>query len=229
MRRSRGCLIVFEGPDGCGKSTQAEMLARHLRKRHIRMVHTREPGGTVLAEGIRNILLDSRSQITPLSELLLYESARAQHTEEKILPALERGKVVISERYTLASLAYQGYGRGIPLSSVRTLNRIATAGLQPDLIVLLDLSPKQGLLRARRRRVLGRSPTVPAALRKCVGRRRKLDRLEREALAFHKRVRQGYLALAGKNPSKIRVIDASLSPSQVHQQVIQILEKEKLL
>ena len=199
MRR-RGFFIVLEGPDGCGKSTQARLLVRTLRRRGLAVLHTREPGGTLLAEGIRRVLLRTRARIVPLAELFLYQSARAQHTQEKILPALRQGKVVVSERYTLSSLAYQGFGRGIPLSVVEGLNRVAAHGLRPDLTFLLDLPPQKGLTR-----------------------RRALDRLEREALAFHQRVRRGYLSLARKDRRRICVVEAQGTKSWVNERLIRIL------
>jgi len=170
-----GRFIVLEGPDKCGKSTQARLLLRHLRRSGIRCLHTREPGGTGLAEAIRDVLLDPCRQVTPLAELFLYEASRAQHTREKILPALERGCWVLSERYSLATLAYQGYARCLPLPMIRTLDRIATGGLKPDLTVVLDIPESEFTSRDRRRR---------------------LDRLERESRSFRKRVREGYRRLA---------------------------------
>ena len=126
-------------PDKSGKSTQAKLLARELDKRGLPVLHTREPGGTPFAEDIRHILLDTSYQLSPLSELFLYEAARAQHTQETLLPALKAGKIVISERYVLASLAYQGYGRGIPLKRVRDLNAVASGNLKPHLTILIDV------------------------------------------------------------------------------------------
>jgi dTMP kinase len=171
----RGRFIVLEGPDKSGKSTQARLLLRHLRRRGTTCLHTREPGGTGLAEAVRAILLDPRHKVDPLAELFLYEASRAQHTREKILPALEQGSWVLCERYSLATFAYQGHARGLSLPMIRTLDRIATGGLQPDLTIVLDIPESEFASRDRAR---------------------KLDRLERESLAFRKKVRDGYRLLA---------------------------------
>lgn len=173
----KGLFIIFEGPDKSGKSTQAALLVQGLKKRGVDVLHSREPGGTPFSEDIRHILLNSRHALTPLSELFLYEAARAQHTQEIILPALKAGKTVVLERYVLASLAYQGYGRGIPLSFVRRLNAAACGGLKANLTILVDIPA--GFFSGRMKK------TPP-------------DRLEREGLSFRKRVRAGYLTLAKK-------------------------------
>lgn len=196
----KGFFITLEGPDGCGKSTQAVLLKKRLVESGRKVVHTREPGGTSLAENLRKILLHPEQKIFPLAELLLYESIRAQHTEEVILPALKKGKVVICERYADATLAYQGYGRGLPLETILTLNKIATKGLNPQTTLLLDILVHQGLKRARKLQKDGK----------------KGDRLEREGLRFHTRVRKGYLAIARKEPKRIRIISAEGSIEQVH-------------
>jgi dTMP kinase len=185
MRKNKGIFITVEGPDGSGKSTQARLLCRLLSRAGLRVVHTREPGGTSIAEAVRRVLLHPSSRIAPMTELLLYEAARAQHIAEVVRPALERGRTVVCERYTDATVAYQGWGRQLPLSRIRDLNRIATGGLRPDLTLLLDVPVKEGLLRARR----GGG-----------------DRLERESSEFHRRVRRGYLALARREPRRIRLI-----------------------
>ncbi len=171
----KGIFIVFEGPDKSGKSTQAKILARELESRGLPVLHTREPGGTPFAEDIRRILLDTAHELTPLSELFLYEAARAQHTQETLLPALAAGKIVISERYVLASLAYQGYGRGLPLKLVRSLNAAASGALKPHLTVLIDVPVDLFADRMK-----GVSP----------------DRLEKEGEGFRRRVREGYKKLS---------------------------------
>ena len=178
-RPRRGVFIVLEGPDKSGKSTLAEFLVRKLRARGLRVTHTREPGGTSFAEAIRRILLDPAHRVHPLAELLLYEAARAQHTHEKLLPALGDGHAVICERYTMATMVYQGFGRGIALPLIRRLNRIATNGLSPDLTLVLDI-PESEFTRRR-----------PG---------RKHDRLERAGAAFRRKVRAGYERLARKQP-----------------------------
>lgn len=182
----RGAFIVLEGPDKSGKSTQAKRLVAALRAEGREAVHTREPGGTGLAEAVRRVVLDPELKVHPLAELLLYEAARAQHTAELIRPALARGAVVVCERYTLATLVYQGLARGLGVGLCRRVDRVATAGLVPDLTVVLDIPPS---LFSRR------DPS------------RAHDRLEREAPAFRRRVRDGYLGLAKSLP-RTCVVDA---------------------
>ncbi len=188
------CLIVFEGPEGAGKSTQVALLAERLRAAGVALTVTREPGGTPTGDAIRDLLLHADVAIDPLVEFLLYSASRAQHVLEVVRPALDRGDVVLSDRYAGASVAYQGYGRGLDLAFVDDLNRHATGGLRPALTVLLDLDPAEGL-----RRVAGRGAE---------------DRLEREALAFHQRVREGFLAQAEADPSWL-VLDATGTPDAV--------------
>ncbi len=188
------CLVVFEGPEGAGKSTQVSRFAGRLRRAGVPLTVTREPGGTPTGDAIRELVLHADVAIDPLVEFLLYSASRAQHVLEVIRPALRRGEVVVSDRYAGASVAYQGYGRGLDLAFVDDLNRRATGGLRPDLTVLLDLDPEVGL-----QRVAGRGAE---------------DRLEREALAFHQRVREGFLAQAEADPSWL-VIDAGAAPEAV--------------
>lgn len=190
--------IVLEGPDKSGKSTQAKLLARALRKQGFSLLHTREPGGTPLAEAIRRILLDPKIRMDSLSELFLYEASRAEHTLKKILPALKKGKVVLSERYALATLAYQGYARGIPRKIIDSLNRIATLGLWPDLTFVLDVPEAdfQGRIRSFRK-----------------------DRLERLPHLFREKVRRGYRHLAKRYPN-ICWVDGRGSVSQVHREIL---------
>ena len=181
----RGIFIVLEGPDRSGKSTQAGLLKAWLEKEFKREVLlTREPGGTSIAEKVRAILLDPKSRIAPLTELFLYETSRAQHTMEKILPALKAGKVIISDRYTLSTTAYQGYGRGLDLKTVETLNRIATLGLKPDLTIVFDIPDRVFAQREKTR----------------PGR----DRIERAPDAFRRRVNRAYKLLA-RRPGTVRV------------------------
>ncbi len=188
-----GCLIVFEGPEGAGKSTQIERLTRRLRDAEVPVTATREPGGTATGDAIRDILLHADLAIEPLVEFLLYSASRAQHVRERIRPALERGEVVVSDRFAGASVAYQGYGRGLDLEFIEALNRRATDGLEPDLTILLDLDPAEGLRR--------------------VGARGAHDRLERAGLAFHQRVREGFLTQARHSASWL-VLDASQDPDR---------------
>lgn len=167
----KGTFIVLEGPDKSGKSTQAALLAKALRRRGREVVHTREPGGTRFAEAIRRLVLMPGVHVEPLAELLLYEAARAQHTNEKIRPALKRGAVVLCERYTMATAVYQGHARGLDQALISKLNRIATGGLKPGLTIVLDVPETE--FHARKRR-------------------RKADRLELEPQEFRRRVREGY-------------------------------------
>jgi dTMP kinase len=180
----KGLFIVLEGPDRSGKSTQAALLKTWLEGFGHEVMVTREPGGTRLSEQIRDILLDPKSHIEPMTELFLYETSRIKHTLEKIIPALKAGKVIISDRYTLSTTAYQGYGRGLDLKTVETLNRIATMNLKPDLTIVLDIPDK--VFSRRERLTRGR------------------DRIESEPDQFRKRVNRAYKLLARK-PGVTRV------------------------
>jgi len=182
----KGIFITFEGPEGCGKSTQSKLLFGYLKKRSYNCIHTREPGGTGLGERIRGVLLHSDGvAISDLAELYLFEAARSQIVREVIAPALAHRKVVICDRFSDATFCYQGYGGKVPLKTIEDLDRIATGGLRPDLTILLDLDALTGLKRARKKGV---------------------DRMERKGLAYHKRVRAGYLKRAGQEPKRVRVI-----------------------
>lgn len=192
--RLRGYFITLEGPDGAGKSTHARALESLLRKCGRRVVLTREPGGTPFGDHLRGILLDpATGAISSLTELLLYESIRAHHVETLIRPALDAGAIVISDRFTDASVAYQGYGRRIPVETVKMLNHIATSDLKPDTTLLLDISAGRGLQAAR---------TADRA----EARGGQLDRIESAGVAFHRRVRAGYQQLAEAEPERIVVI-----------------------
>ena len=173
-------------------------MLRHLRRRGTTCLHTREPGGTGLAEAVRAILLDPRHKVDPLAELFLYEASRAQHTREKILPALEQGSWVLCERYSLATFAYQGHARGLSLPMIRTLDRIATGGLQPDLTIVLD---------------------IPESEFKARDAARKLDRLERESLLFRRRVRDGYRLLARREPRCV-LLNGRRPLAEVHEDIV---------
>lgn len=199
MRQGR--FIVLEGPDKSGKSTQAALLVRALKREGRRVVHTREPGGTRFAEAIRRVVLDPAHRVAPLAELLLYEAARAQHTAEKVVPALERGDIVLCERYTMATLAYQGHGRGLPMPLIRRLNAIATGGLTPDLTVVLDLDEAGSRGRPRRH----------------------ADRLEREPSTFRARVRAGYRKLA-RGP-RAALVDGGRGVDEVHAEIMRRVRK----
>jgi dTMP kinase len=197
-----GMLIAFEGGEGSGKSTQVERLARWLRERGVSVTVTHEPGATEFGARLRGILLDSPDgALTPRAEALLFAADRAQHVDAVIRPALDRGDVVITDRYVDSSLAYQGAGRALSVDDVRRLSRWATNGLVPDLTVLLDVDPELGLERVR-----GRSGSAVDGGR---------DRLERESMEFHRRVRQAFRALADAVPDRYLVVDGSRHPEAV--------------
>ncbi|MBI2956270.1 MAG: dTMP kinase [Acidobacteria bacterium] len=205
-RRPRGLFFTCEGIDGCGKTTQLNLLARYLRRLRLPFLLTREPGGTELGERIRKILLSGASTgMEPRTELLLMFASRAEHVARVIRPALEAGRVVLCDRFTDASLAYQGYGRGLDLAFIRQLHLFACQGLKPHLTFVLDINPRTSLRRARRRNTTAR---------------REEGRFERETLAFYRRVRRGYRALARLEPRRVKLIRGEDSPAVVHQKVV---------
>ncbi|MCL2761299.1 MAG: dTMP kinase [Desulfuromonadales bacterium] len=202
-----GFFITFEGVEGCGKTTQIKILAETLKSQGYSVRLTREPGGSPVADKIRNILLDAEnSAITPTTELLLYAASRAQHVAEVINPALERGKIVLCDRYTDATLAYQGFGRSLNMESINALNKMATKGCFPDLTVLLDCAPETGLKRAMDR-INSESKADSSSLRE--------ERFELESLEFHKRVREGYLKLAETEPKRFLVFNGIDTVSEI--------------
>lgn len=202
--------ITFEGVEGCGKTTQLRLLKERLEAAGEKVVATREPGGCAIADQMRAILLDAKnSAITPLAELLLYAAARAQHVREVIVPALDRGEVVLCDRFTDATVAYQGHGRGLDLAVIEKLNRLATENLQPALTVLIDCPVETGLSRAR------------ARIEATSGARE--ERFELESILFHERVRSGYLALADSYPERFVVVDGSGDVSQTEARVKEAL------
>ena len=186
--------ITFEGPEGSGKTTQLQRLAELLRTRGMEVVTTKEPGGTPLADRIRAILLHPESSMDSLTELLLYAASRRQNVVEVIRPALNRGAIVLCDRFTDATLAYQGFGRRLDLDRLRTINAWVTDSLNPDVTLLFDIDERVGLQRARSRN---------ASVQNEEG------RLEAENVAFHRRVREGYLALAVAEPERFVTIDAA--------------------
>jgi dTMP kinase len=198
----RGKLIAFEGIDTSGKSTQARRLVKRLSDAGIPVVSTGEPGGTPIGESVRSILL-SRQHVAllPFSELLLFIVSRAQNTHEVILPALQQGKTVVASRYRMSSMAYQGYGRGIDLELIRNLNETAACGLRPHVTFLIDI------------------PAEVAVARKTT----EQDRIEVEALAFHRRVRAGFLELAAQDPNAV-VLDGDRDPEEVAEDVARYLQ-----
>lgn len=196
-----GVFISFEGPEGAGKSTQTKLLQAALERAGYAVTLTREPGGTPLGDAVRNVvLLNLDLEVTPLSEFLLYSASRAQLVRDVITPALQAQHVVICDRYADSSLAYQGYGRGLNLAFLREVTWEATGGLRPHVTVLLDLEPSIGLARASSRGAK--------------------DRLELADLAFHQRVRDGFLELAGLEPERFLVVDAMLPEQMIHESIL---------
>ncbi len=207
-----GVFITFEGIEGSGKSTQISLLHRHLTAAGREVTLTREPGGTAIGDQIRKILLDpANKSLDAAAELLLYAASRAQHLREVILPALEAGRVVLCDRFSDATLAYQGYGRGLSIPMIRELDRIVTAGLRPRLTILFDIDARAGLGRARGRNK--RAGLHGEA------------RFENEAVAFHTRVRDGYYLLAQEEPDRIRLVNAARTPGEIERDVRRIVEE----
>jgi dTMP kinase len=209
MPKRKGLFITFEGGEGCGKSTQARLLYNNLQHRSIPVVLTHEPGGTPLGNRIRGILKVKRDfNISAQAELLLFAACRAQIVRDVILPALDDGSNVICDRFSGSTLAYQGYGRGLGLELIESINSAATNGLEPDLIFLLDFQPEAGL---ERKHNTGD------------------DRFEAEHIAFHRRVRDGYLELAGRDPGRWIVVEAQQPVEKLGKtildQVLPILNK----
>lgn len=201
----RGRFIVFEGPEGAGKSTQIARVEERLRSLGHQPLFTREPGGTPTGEAIREVLLHRELDIEPLTEYLLYSAARAQHVADVISPALQAGRDVVCDRFTGASVAYQGYGRGLELQLIETLNRRVTGGLTPELTLFLDLDPELGLSR--------------------VSIRAGQDRLEAAGAEFHRRVREGYVAQAqAQAGGKWVVLDAAKPPDALAEDVWRVVE-----
>ncbi|HSM33956.1 MAG TPA: dTMP kinase [Anaerolineae bacterium] len=200
-----GLFIVLEGPDGAGKSVQARRLAERLRERGLRVTWTREPGGTPLGEQVRQILLDPADVARgPVADALLFNAARSQLVADVILPALRRGEVVVLDRYATSTLAYQGYGSGVDRETLALIARLATAGLQPDVVVVLDVPVEVGLAR----RDLGHAEELT-----------RFEDASRHDIAFHQRVRDGYLEMAAADPERWVVIDGSRDVDAVAEDV----------
>ncbi len=197
--------ISFEGIEGGGKSTQVKLLADYLKTNGHSVLTTEEPGGTKIGLKIRTLLLDPQNQMDPLTELLLYYSSRAQHVREVIYPALLHNNIVVTDRFTDSTVAYQGYARGIDLTLINTLNEIVVPDLKPFLTFLLDIDVEEGLRRNRRAQ--------------------KEDRFELETIEFHNHVRKGYLQIAKEEPERIKVIDASRSAEEVSREITGIIER----
>ncbi len=200
-----GALITFEGVEGSGKTTQAQMLVAHLKSSGYQVVFSREPGGTEIGERIRNILLDTQLKgMHALTELFLYLASRNQHTREKILPALQAGKVVVLDRYADSSVAYQGYGRELGEKLVSRLNKLATTTLKPDLTILVDVPVRIGQIRKENE---------------------SLDRLEQEDQSFHERVKAGYLQLAHRAAKRIKVICGNQPADKIQNEIRSQVER----
>lgn len=199
--------ITFEGIEGCGKTTQICLLKDYLKQRSYAVVVTREPGGTQIGDSMRKMLLDARNtHIDSKTELLLYEASRAQHIKDVIRPALEQGCIVLCDRFTDATLAYQGYAQGIDKDFIESLNRFATDNLTPDFTILIDCPAEIGLKRAK-----DRNETTNQEVKE--------DRFEAKSIAFHQKVRLGYLEIAELNSNRIYLVDGREDPSIMHQEI----------
>lgn len=200
--------ITFEGPEGSGKTTQSRLLYRYLERKGYKAVLAQEPGGTALGRELREMVKHARGlPLSPMAEALLLIAARAQLVQEVVRPCLEQGIIVICDRYTDSTLAYQCYGRGLDMEWVRAINAFATGELVPDLTVLLDLAVEKGLQR------------------KCSDLAPEWDRFEEEDLSFHYRVREGYRQLAAAEPDRWQVVEASRPTSDIHQQICRHVER----
>ncbi len=209
---NKGRLISFEGLDGAGKTTQMSLLERWLEAHHMPFVRTREPGGTPLGIEIRHLLLNRPElAIVPLAEAFLFQADRAQHFAILVIPALHEGKLVLTDRCFDASIAYQGFARGVGVELIEQLSLLATQGYQPDLTILLDLDPSE---------VHGRTDIAHVQS----GIREVQTRFDVEAEEFHKRVQEGYRALARAHPERIKVVDASRTPEEIHQEIIGLVQ-----
>ncbi|MDI3529571.1 MAG: dTMP kinase [Thermoanaerobacter sp.] len=200
----KGKFISFEGIDGCGKTTQIKFLKEYLLKKGYNILVLREPGGTNVGEKVRDILLDKYNFISPVTEMLLYASSRAQLVEEKILPAIEEGKIVLLDRFVDSSYVYQGYARGLGIEKVKVVNEIATMGILPDVTIYIDITPEEAMKRRGKREA---------------------DRLERESWDFHKKVREGYIKLVKEFPKRFVFIDGMQELMKVHKDIIDVVKK----
>lgn len=201
-----GIFITFEGPDRSGKTTQVKLLERYLRQKGYDVVVTREPGGTPVGEEIRKILLNpNHKDMDAVTEMYLYAASRAQHVKQVIKPALDKGKLVLCDRFVDSSIAYQGFGRGLGMDMVEAANRYALGGIVPDLTLFLNVRPEDALARG------GTKPE-------------KMDRLESETLEFHRRVYEGFLILQKKYAERIKMVDASKSIDEVFTQIVELAE-----
>jgi dTMP kinase len=198
--------ISIEGIEGSGKSTAAKYIADYLKQKKYEVVLTAEPGGTPVGQKIRELLLEPWNHMDPVTELLLYYASRAQHVKDVISPALAENKIVVTDRFTDSTVAYQGYGRGLSMSIINSLDQIVAPYIKPKITFLLDLEVEEGLRRNRQ------------ALKE--------DRFELEAVEFHRKVRVGFLEIAREEPERFRIIDASKSMEEVVNKIAGILDKE---
>ncbi|MBL7149663.1 MAG: dTMP kinase [Candidatus Cloacimonetes bacterium] len=200
----KGLFITFEGIEGCGKSTQAKLLRKYLEKKGWSVFLTREPGGPKISEAIRELLLSTdNKEMLPETEVLLYMASRSQHTGEWIIPALQKGKMVISDRYYDSTLAYQGAARRIDIKLIDTITKFATFGLKPDITFLVDLPAEIGLSRISKQEA---------------------DRLEMESIEFHKKVRVGFIEIAKREKERYIIVDGTKSVKEIHNEIMKIME-----
>jgi len=218
-QEKHGFFITFEGIDGAGKSTQIKLLENFLQNEGFEVMLLREPGGVAVAEQIRQILLENKTDLNSLSELLLFSASRAELVEAVILPALKQNKVVLLDRFYDSTTAYQGFGRGLSLESIRQINQIASFGVTPHLTFYLDLQPEDGLLRKIPNQSSPNASGDASA---------PLDRMERAGLDFFRRVRQGYKELVKNEPERFCEIDALASISEIHEQVISKIKNHNI-
>ena len=215
MKKKKGLFVSIEGGEGTGKTTQTKLLTKYLAKKGYKVELTQEPGGTRTGKLIRKILLDpNHNEIDKLTELFLYLADRAQHVKEVIIPALGKGKAVICDRFIDATVAYQGFGRGIPIKLIDNLNRLVTQGVKPYLTICLDLGPREGLSRAKSKYAKSTGKNLKAG-----------DRLERESVSFHKKVRIGYLALARREPRRVKIIKVVPPASKTYSLIKKFVDK----
>lgn len=205
-RLRKGVFITLEGPEGCGKTTQSKLLCDFLKKEGYGVLLTREPGGTFVGEKIRDVLLNpGYKNVSKNTELMLFETARSQIVNEVILPALGKNKIVISDRFSDSTIVYQGYAGNLDIEKIKIIDKFATSDLMPDITILLDIDTKKGLERATSHK--------------------KKDRMEMRPLSFHKKVRNGYLDLAKKNPKRIKIVKVSGGIEETFQKVKEIIRK----
>lgn len=200
---TQGLFITFEGPDGCGKTTQMNLLAQYFEKKGKKVVLTREPGGKGLGEKVREILLNYNGEVSDRCESFLFLADRAQNIDIIVKPAVKQGEIVLCDRHIDSTVAYQGYGRGLDINEINILNNLATGGKKPDLTLVFDVDVETSMKR--------------------VGKEK--DRMESAGIDFHNRVRNGYLELAKQEPDRIKVLDATKTIEEIHEKVVEIVEK----